>query len=96
MMRSLAIEEYCIPDDYQILCLPIPKVSAPDDVLIKVHGASINPIDVKIASGAAKFVSNVSSSSCSSVGDTAFPLQYSVDILGNDSIMLKIPVQDRL
>jgi NADPH:quinone reductase-like Zn-dependent oxidoreductase len=56
MMRSLAIEEYCKPDDYQILSLPIPKVSAPDDVLIKVHAASINPIDVKIASGVAKFV----------------------------------------
>jgi len=53
-MRSLAIEKYCKPDEYKILDLPIPKISAPDELLIKVHAASINPIDVKVADGQAK------------------------------------------
>lgn len=52
-MKSLCIEKYCKPDEYQILDLPVPKISGPDDVLIKVNAASINPIDVKIASGMA-------------------------------------------
>ena len=34
--------------------LPKPEISNPKDVLIKVHAASINPIDVKKASGMLK------------------------------------------
>ncbi len=55
-MKSLSIEKYCLPDEYQILDLPVPKISDPDHVLIKVNAASINPIDVKIASGMAKMI----------------------------------------
>jgi len=55
-MRSLAIEKYCKPGEYEILDLPLPKIAAPDQILIKVHAASINPVDVKIASGLAKMV----------------------------------------
>lgn len=55
-MKALAIEKYCKPDEYQILDLPVPKVTGPDDVLIKVHASSINPVDVKVASGIAKMI----------------------------------------
>lgn len=55
-MRSLAIEKYGRPEDYRIMQLLIPKIDAPDQVLIKVHAASINPIDVKVASGMAKMI----------------------------------------
>jgi NADPH:quinone reductase-like Zn-dependent oxidoreductase len=55
-MRSLAIEKYCKPDEYQILNLPIPDIKAPDELLIKVHATSINPIDVKVSAGQVKTV----------------------------------------
>jgi NADPH:quinone reductase-like Zn-dependent oxidoreductase len=55
-MRSLAIQKYCKPSEYQILELPKPKLKDPEDILIKVHAASINPVDVKVASGMAKMV----------------------------------------
>jgi NADPH:quinone reductase-like Zn-dependent oxidoreductase len=50
-MRALAISEYCMPSQYDLATLPIPKVTQPDDILIKVEAASFNPIDIKMASG---------------------------------------------
>jgi NADPH:quinone reductase-like Zn-dependent oxidoreductase len=55
-MKSLAIKEYCTPDQYAILTLPVPKIEQADQLLIKVHAASMNPIDVKVAVGVAKWV----------------------------------------
>lgn len=55
-MKSLCVENYCQPDEYQILDLPVPKIRDPGDVLIKVNAASINPIDVKVAAGMAKMI----------------------------------------
>jgi hypothetical protein len=55
-MRAIALPEYCKPDKYDIGTLPTPVIGNPDDVLIKVHAASINPIDVKLASGVAKLM----------------------------------------
>ncbi|EON65854.1 hypothetical protein W97_05096 [Coniosporium apollinis CBS 100218] len=55
-MRSLAIQRYCTPVDYDVLNVPQPQIEAPDDILIKVYAASINPVDVKVASGVAKMV----------------------------------------
>ncbi|KAJ5897835.1 hypothetical protein N7504_008123 [Penicillium tannophilum] len=53
-MLSLHIPSYSKPSEYQLSELPIPKLSIETDVLIKVHAASINPIDVKRAGGALK------------------------------------------
>jgi NADPH:quinone reductase-like Zn-dependent oxidoreductase len=50
-MRSLAISDYCTPDKYEIATVPTPTITNASDVLIKVHAASINPVDVKLASG---------------------------------------------
>lgn len=53
-MLSLNISSYAQPSDYQLSELPKPQLSDPKDVIIKVYAASINPIDVKRASGALK------------------------------------------
>ncbi|CAK46201.1 NADP-dependent oxidoreductase [Aspergillus niger CBS 101883] len=55
-MRSVYITEHTAPDQYQLGDVPSLVVEKPTDILIKVHAASINPIDVKKASGATKMV----------------------------------------
>jgi NADPH:quinone reductase-like Zn-dependent oxidoreductase len=50
-MRAIAIDRYCEPSEYGLATLPVPQIKAPDDVLIKVHATSINPGDLKLASG---------------------------------------------
>lgn len=55
-MQALIFNRYCKPDEYEILQLPVPEIKSPDDILIKVHAVSINPVDVKMASGAAKIM----------------------------------------
>lgn len=53
-MRALAITAYTTPNKYIIADLPVPVLENSDTVLIKVHAASINPIDVKRAVGMMK------------------------------------------
>jgi NADPH:quinone reductase-like Zn-dependent oxidoreductase len=53
-MRAIALAAYGKPSQYDIATLPTPQVTKDDEVLIKVHAASINPVDVKLASGVAK------------------------------------------
>ncbi|KAJ5830832.1 uncharacterized protein N7525_009085 [Penicillium rubens] len=53
-MLSLNIPSYSKPSGYQVSELPKPELSDPKDVVIKVHAASINPIDVKKADGMLK------------------------------------------
>ncbi len=56
-MRGIALAKYSQPKDYTILDdLPVPKIEKPDDVLIKVCAASVNPIDVKFANGMVKML----------------------------------------
>jgi NADPH:quinone reductase-like Zn-dependent oxidoreductase len=55
-MLSINITQYATPQNYELSELPAPTVDDPNDILIKVHAASINPIDVKKASGASKAV----------------------------------------
>lgn len=40
-MRTLAIYQFAAPEQFDIATLPTPKISLPDEVLIKVHSASI-------------------------------------------------------
>jgi NADPH:quinone reductase-like Zn-dependent oxidoreductase len=51
LMRALALSRYGTPSTYDNASLPTPKIEKADEVLIKVKAASINPIDVKLASG---------------------------------------------
>lgn len=55
-MQALALEAYGTPSSYNIATLSVPKITAPDQILIKVHSASINPVDVKMAAGTTKFM----------------------------------------
>jgi NADPH:quinone reductase-like Zn-dependent oxidoreductase len=53
-MQALNTPSYGPPSGYQISELPKPELENADYVIIKVHAASINPIDVKKASGMLK------------------------------------------
>ncbi|CAI7668858.1 unnamed protein product [Penicillium bialowiezense] len=53
-MLSLNVTAYSDPSGYQLSELAKPELSDPKDVIIKVHAASINPIDVKKADGMLK------------------------------------------
>ncbi|KAJ5520455.1 hypothetical protein N7463_000908 [Penicillium fimorum] len=53
-MLSLNIPSYSKPSGYQLSELAKPELRDPKDVIIKVHAASINPIDVKKAEGMLK------------------------------------------
>lgn len=53
-MLSLNIPSYSKPSEYQVSELPRPELVNSKDVIVKVHAASINPIDVKKADGALK------------------------------------------
>jgi NADPH:quinone reductase-like Zn-dependent oxidoreductase len=50
-MRALALSHHCNPSEYNVATLPVPQITQPDELLIRVHAASVNPIDVKLASG---------------------------------------------
>lgn len=53
-MRALTIATYGKPSSYGIASIPTPQITKPDEVLIKVHAAGANPIDVKVAEGVLK------------------------------------------
>ncbi len=53
-MLCVTAPTYADPSKYELIRLPVPAVSAPTDVQIEVHAASINPVDVKLASGMLK------------------------------------------
>jgi NADPH:quinone reductase-like Zn-dependent oxidoreductase len=55
-MLSITIPEYTTPSNYELSTLPAPTITSPKGLLIRVHAASINPIDVKKASGVSKLV----------------------------------------
>lgn len=55
-MTALALSNYGKPSEYNIATLPVPKVSKPYEMLVKVHAAAVNPIDVKLASGLGKML----------------------------------------
>jgi NADPH:quinone reductase-like Zn-dependent oxidoreductase len=57
-MQSYHVKSYSEPQGYELDQLPRPEIESPNEVLIKVHAASINPIDVKMASGLAKMVTS--------------------------------------
>ncbi|KAB8077263.1 chaperonin 10-like protein [Aspergillus leporis] len=53
-MLSLNIPAYSDPSGYILSDLPKPEITDSKDVVIKVHAASVNPVDVKKADGILK------------------------------------------
>ncbi|OBT75009.1 hypothetical protein VF21_06327 [Pseudogymnoascus sp. 05NY08] len=53
-MRALAIPSFGKPSSYGLANVPTPQITQTDEVLIKIHAAGVNPIDVKVAEGALK------------------------------------------
>ncbi|KAJ9254449.1 hypothetical protein DTO207G8_3640 [Paecilomyces variotii] len=50
----VGVSSHCKPSEYQLLELPRPEITDPKDVIIKVHAASVNPVDLKKAEGVFK------------------------------------------
>ncbi|OAA69164.1 Alcohol dehydrogenase superfamily, zinc-type [Cordyceps fumosorosea ARSEF 2679] len=50
-MLSITAPKYTKPDGYELTHVAKPVVSQPSDVLIRVHAASINPIDLRKVDG---------------------------------------------
>lgn len=53
-MLSVGINSHTTPSEYQLLDISRPEIKDPHDVLIKVHAASVNPVDLKKAEGVFK------------------------------------------
>lgn len=50
-MQAIAISKFTDPSGYQLMSLTRPTIEKPDDIIIKVHSASVNPVDLKKADG---------------------------------------------
>ncbi|KAI0167263.1 chaperonin 10-like protein [Pestalotiopsis sp. NC0098] len=70
-MEALAVSEYGQPSTYQKISLDTPSLAKPHDVIIRVHAASVNPIDVKFAAGMAKRIQ-----------PATFPYKIGYDVAG--------------
>ncbi|KUI70179.1 hypothetical protein VM1G_05686 [Cytospora mali] len=58
-MRALVAPKYCKPENYEVIELPVPEINAPDEVLIRIHAASIQAGDCTVASGTAKMFMSI-------------------------------------
>lgn len=55
-MRSLVAPTFCNPDKYEIAEMPVPSIEKPNEILIKVHAASIATGDTQMAKGMFKLL----------------------------------------
>lgn len=53
-MLAITIQTYAEPSDYELSTTSRPRMSQPDEVLIQIYAASVNPVDIKKASGQLK------------------------------------------
>ncbi|KAH8700926.1 chaperonin 10-like protein [Talaromyces proteolyticus] len=70
-MRSLCVHAYVKPTEFGIADIPVPKITTPNQVLIRVHAACINPVDMEIAGGNFKAIMT-----------PPFPLKLGFDLSG--------------
>ncbi|KAI2616010.1 GroES-like protein [Hypoxylon sp. NC1633] len=55
-MRSLVAPRYCWPTEYEVADMPVPTITDPKDVLIKIHAAGISTGDTQAAKGETRFI----------------------------------------
>lgn len=53
-MRALVAPKHCRPDGYEIAQLPLPELTEPNQVLIRIHAAAMQAGDCQFASGSAR------------------------------------------
>jgi hypothetical protein len=56
MMRALALPKHCNPSEYGLASIPTPEISGPNEILVHVRAASVNPIDIKLAGDLGKMI----------------------------------------
>lgn len=54
-MLAITVPNFIYPSVYTLSEVDVPSVKEPTDILIRVHGASVNPINVKKADGKSNF-----------------------------------------
>ncbi|KAG5973794.1 hypothetical protein E4U55_000269, partial [Claviceps digitariae] len=85
---------YSDPSGYQLSSVPRPEVTDPSDVVVRVHASSINPIDVKKASGLMKVL--VRDSIGYDVGGVVTAVGSSVTrVKVGDEVYLRLPDSHR-
>lgn len=70
-MLSLTALSYTTPSNFTLSRLPIPTLSSPTDVLVKVHATNINPGEIRRATGQLK-----------AFAPATFPHQLGLDLSG--------------
>lgn len=50
-MRAIAAPNFTKPSGYKIIDIPHPTIQKDEEIIIKVHASSVNPVDVKKANG---------------------------------------------
>lgn len=58
-MNAWYINEYGSNDVLQLGIQPVPSLRKPTDILVRVHSASVNPIDFRMRSGYGETLLNV-------------------------------------
>lgn len=55
IMLAVTVPKFASPSAYTLSGVDVPTITEPDERLIKVHAASINPIDVHMANDKSRF-----------------------------------------
>ncbi|KAI0876934.1 alcohol dehydrogenase [Hypoxylon argillaceum] len=55
-MRALVAPKFCRPSKYEVIDMPLPTITNPDDVLIRVHAAGLQAGDTQRARGASRIL----------------------------------------
>jgi NADPH:quinone reductase-like Zn-dependent oxidoreductase len=50
-MRALVAPRKCRPEAYEVIELPVPSITLPTDVLLKIHAASVNTGELQAMDG---------------------------------------------
>lgn len=91
IMLAITAPRYTDPSGYELTEIPRPTASGHNDVVFRVHAASINPIDVKLVAGVLKaglsqmWVAGITNAASETYADEAacrFPLQIGYDCGG--------------